>query len=167
LVLILKQGKNMKTIARIVAFIAFIIVTSMATAQSIAPTNLYLGGISYNNAASPAIGGTGLYARLLTDKTYAFAIVDALPETYKPLTITTSVSAGIAQKIATIDGHPVYVPTSAGVSITGDNTNWAWSTGVAVPFVVKKNWYVMPNVRAAKSGNTYLPIVGVLFGWGQ
>jgi hypothetical protein len=59
-----------------------------------------------------------------------------------------------------------------GVSWTGSNTGWSWSTGAGVPFQIgKSDWYVMPTVRVLKSsvaGATgYQPIVGILFGWGQ
>lgn len=155
-----------------VAIVAF--VASFASAQTPAPlTSIYAAGISFNNSASPAIAGTGLYARLLSDNTgtYAFTAVDALPNTLKPFTVTSNFSAGLAQKVFTIGKVPVYVPTAAGVSFNGSNTGWAWSTGAMASVKLKGNWRIFPTVRIAKSsvsnGTGVQPIVGILFGWGQ
>jgi hypothetical protein len=137
------------------------------------PSNIYAGGISFNSSASPRIAGTGLYARLISDGsgTYAFTALDALPASVKPFTVTTNMSVGIAQKLFSVGKVPIFVPTSAGVSFTGSNTGWAWSTGALASIKLKNNWRVLPNVRLMKSsvsnGSGYQPIVGVLFGWGQ
>ncbi len=135
------------------------------------PVNLYMAGASYNNGASPAIAGTALYARKLNDSgTYAFTVIDALPASYKPFTVTTNIGAGIAQKAFNIGPATVFIPTAAGISYTGSNVGWAWSTGAGAMFRLPKNTYLMPNVRINKSsigGAGYQPIVGVLFGWGQ
>ncbi len=144
-----------------------------AFAQSTPLTNIYAGGISYNNSGTPAIAGTGLYARVLNDGsgTYAFTAVDVLPTNLKPFTVTTNFSAGIAQKVFTIGKVPIFVPTAAGVSFNGTNTGWAWSTGALASIKLKGNWRVFPTVRVAKSnvsnGTGVQPIVGILFGWGQ
>jgi hypothetical protein len=143
-----------------------------AFSQTDNPANVYAAGISYNHGASPSIGGTGLYARLIADGsgTYAFTVVDALPATVKPFTVTTNMSVGIAQKLFTVGKVPIFAPTAAGISFTGLNTGWAWSTGGLASIKLKNNWRVMPNVRLLKSsvgGTGYQPIVGVLFGWGQ
>ena len=141
----------------------------LASAQEV--TNLYAAGVSYNNAATPAIAGSALYAHALGSSTYAFTVVDALPTTFKPFTVTTNFSGGIAQKVFTVSGVNFYIPTSAGVSFTGTNTGWAWSTGAMASVKVKGNWRVLPNVRVVKSsvsnGTGYQPIVGLMFGWGQ
>jgi hypothetical protein len=140
------------------------------------PSNIYAGGISFNSSASPRIAGTGLYARLLSDGsgTYAFTVVDALPASVKPFTVTSNFSVGVAQKVFTIGKVPIFVPSSAGVSFTGSNTGWAWSTGgmASIKLPSKSgNWRVFPNVRILKSsvsgGSGYQPVVGVLVGWGQ
>ena len=140
-------------------------------AQDAAPSNIYAGGISWNQNASPQIAGTGLYARKVSDSTYAFTSVDVLPTTLKPFSVTTQFGAGVAQKVLTINNVRIYVPTSAGVSYNGSNTGWAWSTGGMAVLTVKGNWRAMPNVRVVKSSvsnNTgYQLIVGALFGWGQ
>ena len=146
-----------------------------ASAQTPAPalTNIYAAGISFNNGASPAIAGTGMYAHLIADGsgTYAFTVVDALPTSLKPFTVTSNFGAGIAQKVFTIGSVPIFVPTSAGISYNGTNTGWAWSTGALASIKVKNNWRIFPNVRIVKSsvsnGSGYQPIVGVMFGWGS
>jgi len=144
-----------------------------AIAQDPLPTNVYAAGASFNNGATPRVAGTALYARLVNDGsgTYAFTVVDALPNTFKPFTVTTNIGAGVVQKLFSVGKVPVFAPTSAGISFTGTNTGWAWSTGALASIRFKSNWRVMPNVRVVKSsvsnGTGYQPIVGVLFGWGQ
>jgi hypothetical protein len=137
-------------------------------------TNVYAAGISYNQSATPSIAGTALYARLASDGTgtYAFTVIDALPTSTKPFTLTTDISAGIAQKIVTLGKIPIFVPAAAGVSFNGTNTGWAWSTGAMAAIKLGKgNWRVFPVVRLARSnvsgGTGVQPIIGVLFGWGQ
>lgn len=144
---------------------------SSSSPKSAPLTNLYAGGISFNSAASPEIAGTGLYARLLTGGTYAFTAVDVLPTSTKPFTVTSNFSAGVAQKVFTLGSVPIFVPTSAGVSYSGSNTGWAWSTGALASIKLKGNWRIFPTVRVARSnvsnGSGVQPIVGVLFGWGD
>jgi hypothetical protein len=135
-------------------------------------TNLYGAGLSYNVGGSPALAGTGLYARKLTDSNlYAFTAIDALPNTLKPFTVTTNIGAGVAQKVVTIGKVPVYIPTAAGISFNGTNTGWQWNTGALAAIKLKGNYFLLPTVRLVKSsvsnGSGYQPIVGVLFGWGQ
>jgi hypothetical protein len=158
---------------RFILLTLFVSLAACGFAQDALPANVYAGGISYNVGGSPAIAGTGLYAHLISDGsgTYAFTVVDALPISVKPFTVSTNFGVGIAQKLFTIAKVPVFVPTSAGISYNGTNTGWAWSTGALASFKIKNNWRVMPNVRLVKSsvsnGDGYQPIVGVLFGWGQ
>ena len=133
--------------------------------------NLYAGGVSYNSSATPAVAGTGLYARLLSDTgTYAFTDVDALPNTVRPFTVTTNMGVGVAQKVATIGTVPVFIPAATGISFSGSNTGWQWNTGALAAIGVKGNYFVMPQVRLVKSsvsnGSGYQPIIGVLFAWG-
>lgn len=136
------------------------------------PTNIYAGGVSYNTSASPHVAGTALYARLLSDGsgTYAFTVVDALPASVKPFTVTSNFGVGVAQKLFTLGKVPIFAPTSAGISFTGSNTGWAWSTGALASVRIKNNWHVYPNVRVLKSsvgGGGYQPIVGLLIGFAQ
>lgn len=139
-------------------------------AQDVA--NLYMAGGSYNPGAVPAFAGDALYAHQLNNSgTYAFTMIDVLPTTTKPFTVTTNIGVGIAQRVFTINRLPIFIPTAAGISYTGPNAGWAWTTGAGAPFVWKGNWFVMPSVRVLKSsvsgGSGYQPIFGVLFGWGN
>ena len=151
--------------------IALAIVLACAMRAQTAPSNIYAAGASWNQNASPQIAGSALYARAVSDSTYAFTVVDVLPTTMKPITVTTQFGAGVAQKVLTINSVRIYVPTSAGVSYNGQNTGWAWSTGGMAVATVSGNWRIMPNVRVVKSsvsnGTGYQLIAGVMFGWGQ
>lgn len=147
------------------------------TPVPVAPTtnvsNLYMAGASYSPSGKPTVAGSALYAHEIGDSdTYAFTLIDAAPETIKPFVVTNNVGVGIAQQLVRISKASIWVPTSIGVSWTGQNIGWSWSTGAGVPFEIQKtNWYLMPTVRVLKSsvaGATgYQPIFGVLFGWGQ
>jgi hypothetical protein len=134
--------------------------------------NLYGVGASYNNGASASVAGTALYARKIADSsTYAFTVVDAVPNTLKPFTVNTNIGAGIAQKIFAIGRVPIFIPTSAGISFNGQNTGWKYDFGALAAIHLKGQYYLLPTVRVVKSsvsnGDGYQPIVGVLFGWGQ
>lgn len=138
--------------------------------QSTEITNLYAVGVSYNQGAAPAISGTGLWAHKVNDSgTYSFTVVDAVSGNTKPFTVNTNFSAGVAQKVLTIGKVPIFVPTSAGISFTGTNTGWVWTTGALASIPFKSSYRICPNVRLIKSsiGNGYQPVVGVLIGWGQ
>lgn len=130
-------------------------------------SNIYGAGVSYSVNASPAIAGTGLYARLITGSTYAFTSVDAVPNTLKPFTVTSNIGVGVAQKVLTLGGMPVFCVTGAGPSWTGSNVGWQYNGGClgAIPY---KKLLIMPNVRFLKSsvsnGSGYQPIIGVMFG---
>lgn len=160
----------MKKVTLLVTIMLFSV---LSFAQSAPLANFYAGGLSYNSGASPAIAGTGLYSHLVNDGsgTYAFSVVDALPISTKPFTVSTNFSAGVAQKIFTIGKVTVFVPTAAGVSYNGTNTGWAWSTGALISIPVKGNWYILPVARVQKSsvsdGAGYQPIGGILVGWGK
>jgi len=173
-------------IFRILSLIALVIALACvscwaqaAPAATTDPANMYFAGVSYSQGATASTAGTALYARKVADNsgytTYAFTMVDAIPASIKPFTVSTNIGAGIAQKAFMIAGVPVYVPTAAGISFNGNNVGWVWNTGVGVPFEIKRagkptSWFVMPTVRINKAsigGSGYQPIVGVLFGWGQ
>jgi len=139
-------------------------------AQSV--QNLYAAGASYNNGATPTVAGTALYAHLINNSdTYAFTVIDAVPNTLKPFTVTTNVGVGIAQRVLTIGKVPIYIPTSAGISWTGSNTGWQWNTGAMAVVYTKGGFSIDPVVRVVKSsvsgGTGYQPVIGVLFGWGK
>ena len=136
------------------------------------PANIYAAGASYNVGATPAVAGTALYAhQVISDGTYAFTAIDALPNTLKPLTVSSNIGVGIAQKVATVGKIDIYMPTAAGIQWSGANTGWQWSGGGIAAIRIKGDYFVMPSVRFLKgsvSGGTgYQPIVGVLFGWGK
>lgn len=136
-------------------------------------TSIYAGGVSFNSSASPRVAGTGLYAHSVDSfGTYAFTVVDVLPNTVKPFTVTSNFSVGAAQKVFTFGKVPIYVPTSAGISYNGTNTGWAWSTGAMASVKVgKKGFHLFPAVRVVKSsvsnGTGYQPIATIMFGFGQ
>lgn len=169
--------------AAVVLFVVLVAMGEMqaqtAPAATVDPANLYFAGVSYSQGATPSTAGTALYARKLADNsgytTYAFTMVDAIPASLSPFTVSTNIGAGIAQKAVIIAGIPVFIPTAAGISFNGNNVGWVWSTGAGAAFPIKRqgkstNWYVMPTVRINKAsigGSGYQPIVGVLFGWGQ
>lgn len=146
---------------------------SVATPTQI--QNLYAAGASYNVGGSPAVAGTALYARNLNTgasmPTFAFTSIDAVPNTLKPLTVTSNIGIGIAQEVATLGKLHVYVPTAAGISWSGANTGWQWNGGGLVSIPLPHSLYLMPSVRFLKSsvsnGSGYQPIVGLLLGWGQ
>lgn len=156
-----------------ISLLATLILLAVSAFGQTQPTNFYAAGVSYNNSGSPSVAGTGMYAHLISDKTgsYAFTVVDALPSSFKPFTVTSSFSAGLSQKIATIGKVPIFIPTAAGVSYSGSNVGWAWSTGALASFKVKNNWRIFPNVRIVKSsvsnGAGYQPVVGIMFGYGD
>ena len=134
--------------------------------------NIYAAGASYSTSATPAVAGTALYAHSLNAVgTYAFTAVDALPTALKPFTVTTNVGGGVAQKVYTIGGIPIYMPTAAGISWSGTNTGWQWSGGGLAAIHVKGSYYLMPSVRFLKSsvsgGTGYQPILGLLVAWGK
>lgn len=182
--LISKPASSSKVIAA-VAMVLFAILCFCApsvkaqTDASTAPTatlpaSFYAAGASYNPSASPQFAGTLLIAKNVTvsgSNQRVFTVVDVLPVNLQTLTVSTNIGIGDALKVATIAGHEVYAPTSAGISYTGSNTGWNWTTGVAVPFKVRadKSWYAVPNVRVLKSSvaGGYQLVPGVLFGWGQ
>jgi hypothetical protein len=160
----------MKKAIVITALLALLAVSAIAQNE---PThnNFAAAGVSYNQGATPSIAGTGLYARRISEAgTYAFTAVDALPTTLRPVTVTTQFSTGIAQRIVTMGKVEVYIPTSAGISYSGTNTGWAWTTGAMAVIPVGAVWRILPNVRMVKSsisaGEGYQLIGGVLFGWG-
>jgi hypothetical protein len=175
-----KTVETTKTIPAIVlCLLAFALMSQSINAQDsrvYVPqevSNLYMGGASYSPAGTPSTAGSAMYAHAVNNSgTYAFTMIDALPASYKPFTVTTDVGVGIAQNIFTVGRVPVFVPTAAGISYTGSNVGWTWSSGVGFPLQYRKsNWYIMPTIRILKSSVTgstgYQPIIGILFGWGQ
>jgi hypothetical protein len=140
------------------------------------PNNLYAAGAAWNQSGNSPVAGSALYARLVSQesKTYAFTVVDILPISKKPFTVTTNIGVGVAQKAFNLYGVSFYVPASAGVSITDANTGWAWTGGVLADYQLKKggkltNLHFQPNVRWVKSsvsnGSSYQLIPGAWLGY--
>lgn len=130
--------------------------------------NYAFAGVSYG----AGVAGTAIYARALdTSGTYSFTVMDAVPVSTKPLTVSTQIATGIAQKIACVSIVCVYVPGAAGVSWNGGATGWSWSTG-GLAVVQPRGWkaLIAPSVRVIKSSvnnnSGYQLIGGVAFGWG-
>jgi hypothetical protein len=159
-----------KTIALAIALAC---VPMSALAQPAAPIqNLYAAGPSYSTGetGAQAVAGTALYAHALTDSgTYAFTVLDAVPNTLKPFTVNTNIGIGVAQKVATIKGVDVFAPLATGFTFNGQNAGWNWNGGgmAVIPF---KGYYILPSVRFLKAsigGSGYQPIIGLAFGWGK
>jgi hypothetical protein len=147
-----------------------------ATVRAQGVSNLYAAGLSYNGAGTPAVAGSALYAHAVSPDMapgmYAFSVIDVLPNNVKPFTVSTNIGAGIAQRVFTIGTVPIFIPTAAGISISGTNTGWAWTTGAAASFKLKwPNWYLVPTARLLKSsvgnGTGYQPILGLMIAWGK
>jgi hypothetical protein len=151
--------------------------SALAVAQtpppySIPVKNLYAAGVSYNVNAKPSISGTTMYGHLITAPgTYGFVVMDVLPNTTKPFTVTSNIGAGVAQKMFSIGRASLIMPTTAGVSWTGSNTGWQWTGGLAVPIYLKSNLFLVPTFRYIKSsvsnGTGYQPIIGLAIGFGK
>ena len=164
-------------IFRILSLIALVIVLACVScwAQVVPPVpvadviNIYAVGMNYSVNAQPGLAGSLLYARLMLpdSDTWAFTNADFIPNTLKPFTVTNNVGAGLAQKIATFGGHPLYCITGAGVSWTGTNTGFQFNGGCLLSIKVK-NILIMPSGRFLKSsvsnGTGYQPIIGVYVG---
>lgn len=125
-------------------------------------------GTTYNHGAIPAIAGSALFAKRVTGDTFSFTVVDALPTTYKPFTVSTQWATGIAQKVVQIGNVGIFVPMAAGITYSGTNTGWVWNSGVLVGIPLKGTWVLYPVVRVSKSSvaNSYQVFGGILIGWG-
>lgn len=163
------DNKNLPSAKALILVCLLALCVHPAIAQDSAP-NIYAAGVSFNSNASPQVGGTGLYARVVSDSagTYALGVIDVLPNTLKPLTVTTIVSPGVAQRVATVGKITLYSLTSAGFSYNADHAGWGWTAGGAASVPLKGKWRAFPNVRVAKSsvsnGTGYQLNIGVLFG---
>jgi hypothetical protein len=153
--------------------LAVVLIIIAATATSQTPIrNLYAAGVSYNLNAQPNVAGTALYSHYVAGPgTYAFTVIDVLPTTVKPFTVTNNIGVGLAQSMFTIGRASLFIPTTAGISWNGTNTGWQWTGGAAVAIHLKDNFYLIPTARFLKSsvsgGSGYQPIFGLEFGWGK
>lgn len=127
-------------------------------------------GMSYNRGGDPAIAGTAAYARRLSEHTYSFTLMDALPVKEHPNAIATQVGTGILQRIASIGKVDLYLPVAAGISWSGTNSRWSWTGGAMAAYRIPKlGVYVYPNIRwslvdVAPGVSGYQNTFGVLFG---
>ncbi len=167
----------MKSITKALPLLILFAVLAVVAAPA---QTIYAGGVSFAPGAEQRFAGTALLAKPVSDSsgTYAFTVLDAVPTSYQPMTVTTNIGAGIAQRVVGFDlaGHKVeiFVPTSAGVSWTGKNVGWQWNAGGLADIPIKGSWGVQPHIRFLKSSvndnSGYQVILGVLFryrGWGQ
>jgi len=162
---------NFKTISVIIGVLACSLCMFGQTAAQPAH-EFFAAGVSYQPGGYPALAGTGLYAKQATDSgTFAFTIVDALPASVKPFTVTTNFAGGIEQRVMTINNVQIFIPVAAGFSYSGTNSGWNWSSGGLALIPLKGSVSVAPNVRVVKSsvngGSGYQLVGGVLFGWGR
>jgi|ERR1039458_5724748 hypothetical protein len=137
-------------------------------AQSIAPPNTIAAGASYLTSGPSRLAGTGLLT-FGSSTTQAFAVLDAVPTTKAPITVTSNLGLGIAQRVFGIGRVSFWIPTAAGVSWTGKSVGWAWDSGALASIQTNSSWRIMPNVRFLKSSisnSNYQLIAGVLIGWG-
>src|ERR1039457_6907510 len=158
------------------ALILCVMFCNIVMAQTPPPTppiiNLYAAGVSYNINGQPSIAGTAMYAHyIVSPGTYTFDVIDVLPNTIKPFSVTSNIGMGLAQKMFSIGRVNIFMPTAAGISWSGANTGWQWTGGVAVTVHLKTGSYLVPTVRFVKSsvsgGSGYQPIIGVAYGWGK
>lgn len=167
----------MKRVFNFVALAAIMLCISLIGGVLHAQDNNFAAaGVSYLAGGSgvSSVAGTGLYARLLSSSagSYAFTVIDAVPQTVHPFVVGTNIGVGLAQYVFSIGRAAIYVPTAAGVSWSGTNTGWNWSTGAmaSIPPKAGSHARILPSVRMVKSsvsGNSgYQVIVGLAFGWG-
>ena len=138
-----------------------------------APANIYGAGVSWNQGASSSaaqqFAGTALYARQQTTAgTYAFTVLDAVPASYAPFTVTTNLGVGVAQQVFTLSNWTVYATVAAGPSWSGSNTGWNWTGGAIATHTIKGKWWIGPNARVVKSSvnnnSGYQLILGLVAG---
>ncbi|MEZ2347410.1 hypothetical protein [Terriglobus sp. RCC_193] len=145
----------------------------MLTVDASLPTDIYGFGVSANPGQTPSVSGTALWAHSLNGSgTYAGTIVDFLPETIKPIVVSTNVGAFVAQKVATVKGHDIFATGSTGIAVTGAHTGWNYTGGGAIFFKLPQpNWFLSANVRFSKStvsgANAFQLIPGVQLNWGK
>ena len=122
------------------------------------PVNIWGVGASWNQGASSTLAqqfaGTAMYARAVADATgtYAYTVIDIVPTNVKPITVTTNVGAGVAQKMLSAGAWTIYATGAVGPSWNGGSAGWAWSAGgMAAHAIGKGTWYVAPMVRVISS----------------
>ena len=177
---------------RILALTILILAAYTVAAQTTPFNNIYAFGVSYNNATTPSVDGTALYARLVAANTsstttalgtttssyptYAFTAIDILPVSIKPFEVSTDMSVGVAQRIFNFNNVNFFIPVSAGPAITGTNVGWNWTSGILADIPITKggkptNWGILPNVRWLQTNvngaSVYQLTAGVMVRLGQ
>ena len=151
-----------------VILIAAVALFALVAHSQTLPADFIAAGVSYNQGASPAIAGTGIYAHKALDGTYSISGVDILPTSTNPLKTQTNTWTGVAQKVYTFGSVPIFAIAAGGSSTTGNNTGWAWTAGGGAPVPLGKGWVLMPCARYSKSSVADgRVIVGLLVGWGK
>lgn len=163
----------MKLKAFVLGLLAGTILTVTAAAQTAPnptealPNNIYAFGLTFNPNASPVVAGTGLYGRLVDSKgTYAIAVLDVVPTTTAPYTITTNPSAGVAQEFYANAKLKVFVTPSAGLSYSGTNTGYSYALGGMVVYDLSPSYALGFGGRLFKSNisnSGYQPAVSLEF----
>lgn len=147
----------MKSVLRIFGFTLLFLAAIAVAAQTPAapPDNLYGLGMSYNSGASPAVAGNAFYAKLLSANqstsdvgggvmvttfhpTYSFTLLDILPDTVKPFSVTTNISSGIAQQVFQLGPVNLFTIGTAGLSVGNTNLGWTWTAGAFGDYNFKK-----------------------------
>lgn len=138
-----------------------------APTRNALPDNIYAFGFTVNPNASPVGSGTAMYGRLLDTKgTYAIAVLDAVPTTTAPYTVTTNPSAGVAQLFLNNGNLKVFATPSAGLSYTGTNTGYSYALGGLATYDISPKYAVGFGGRLFKSNvsnSGYQPSLSVEF----
>jgi hypothetical protein len=126
-------------------------------------------GAAWNQQAAPQINGMLVYATRIAEGLYSFNLVDITPSTYKPFTITTNITIGLAQYMRTVGPARIYTVATAGVGAGGNTAGLAWTAGgVAMVPVGKKGLCLLLSVRALKNTmSDFQGVYGIAIGWGD
>ena len=184
-----QQNTGFAPKASIIVFLFLISAFSVCAlnAQTVAPVttnNLYGFGSSYNNGASPSVAGTAFYGHKVADNTtsttttvtgttstsyptFAVSFVDILPIASKPFTVSTNVSAGVAQQLLRSGNFSLSILAAVGGSFTGTNSGWDWTSGAMGIYRIQKNnlpthfgvWFGCRTLKSSVSNNAGYQII--------
>ena len=117
------------------------------------PNNIYAFGPTFNPNASPFVSGTMMYGRLMDGAkgTYAVGVVDAVPTTTAPVTVTTTASAGVAQLFLNNGKLKLFATTSAGLSYTSTNAGYGYALGGMATYDINAKYAIGFGGRLYKS----------------
>lgn len=149
--------------------LVLMLLCGLALAQN--PANIYGVGAAFNPSVAPNVAGFGLYGHQLLDGTYAVSMLDVVPLPNSPSVVTTNLSVGVAQKLATIAGMNFYAPAGVGFTVNGPNVGFQWNGGVMGSVKLKGNYRALLGFRFQKSavsnGEGYQLLPTVAIAWGQ